>query len=388
MMRDAATVFVKELRDALRDRRTLLAVLLSAVLLGPVLLVALSALVAGLEEGAGRRELLAIGIDAAPTLRNHFERLPWTIQPPPADYEQQLADGRLGDAVLVVPPAFEAQLARGEVPSVELFASSANPRAQASAQRLAQALAAFSQEQALLRLVARGVAPSLLQAIDVQQRDLASARSRGAQLTAVLPLFVLMAVLYGALGAALDTTAGERERGSLEPLLMTPAAPAALVLGKWGAAAVVGMLIALLSSLSFLPAQPLLRSETLASLLHFGPREALLFVALLAPLAAALAAVLMAIAIGCRSFKEAQAASSLLILVVSLLPLVAVLGQQGESRWHLWLPALAQVTLMNRVLKGEPIGAGEIGVACLVAALLAVLALAYVTRVLRRAAVQ
>ena len=105
MMRDAATVFVKELRDALRDRRTLLAVLLSAVLLGPVLLVALSALVAGREEGAERRELLAIGIDAAPTLRNHFERLPWTIQPPPADYEQQLADGRLGDAVLVLPSA-------------------------------------------------------------------------------------------------------------------------------------------------------------------------------------------------------------------------------------------------------------------------------------------
>jgi hypothetical protein len=82
----------------------------------------------------------------------------------------------------------------------------------------------------------------------------------------MVPFFVLMAVLYGALNAALDTTAGERERGSLEPLLMNPLARHALVLGKWGGGGGGGMLIAVLACLSFLPGQWLLRSESLAAL--------------------------------------------------------------------------------------------------------------------------
>ena len=101
------------------------------------------------------------------------------------------------------------------------------------------------------------------------------ARQRAPRRWATLvPFFVLMAVLYGALNAALDTTAGERERGSLEPLLMNPASRVALVLGKWGAVASVAMLIALLSCASFLPGQWLLRSETLAAMFRFGMREA------------------------------------------------------------------------------------------------------------------
>ena len=90
-----------------------------------------------------------------------------------------------------------------------------------------------------LWLAVRGVAPAALQAIEVQERDLASPASRASQFTSMLPFFVLMAVLYGALHAALDTTAGERERGSLEPLMMNPVPPLALVLGKWAAVAAV-----------------------------------------------------------------------------------------------------------------------------------------------------
>jgi sodium transport system permease protein len=95
-----------------------------------------------------------------------------------------------------------------------------------------------------------------------------------------------MAVLYGALNAALDTTAGERERGSLEPLLMNPACRMPPGAGQVGRGGGVGMLIAVLSCFSFLPGQWLLRSEALAAMFQFGWREALLFLALLLPLAA------------------------------------------------------------------------------------------------------
>ena len=104
----------------------------------------------------------------------------------------------------------------------------------------------------------------------IDEHDIADDAARAAQMTNIVPLFVLMAVLYGALNAALDTTAGERERGSLEPLLATPASRGALVIGKWAAVFALGLLIAVLSCLSFLPAQSLLRSESLAALFRFG----------------------------------------------------------------------------------------------------------------------
>ena len=388
LLAGAAVVLRKELIDALRDRRTLLVVLLSSVAVGPLVLVLLSGLVAQIEERAEQRVVVAIGLEHAPTLRNYLERQSVEIREAPADHEAALRSGRLGDPVLKVEPGFEAALARGEQPAVAIVSDSSNRRAEAGSGRLAQWLAGFASERAGLALALRGVPTALLRPIDVAQHDLASTRSRAAQFTGMLPFFVLMAVLYGALNAALDTTAGERERGSLEPLLTNPASPLALVLGKWGAVATLGMGVALLSVASFLPAQALIRSETLRSLFVFGPAEALAFLALLAPLAAALSALMMAVAIRCKSFKEAQASTTVVILAASLLPLVTLFEQGGEQPWYLWVPALAQATLMNRVLRGEPLGAADIAQPLLLSALLAVLCLAYLARRLRAAAVR
>ena len=388
MIVNAWVVFRKELIDALRDRRTLLVVLISSVAIGPLVLIALSALVAGIEKRAEERTVVVAGIEHAPTLRNYLLRQTYRIEAASADYEQRLTNKSLADPVLLIGKDFEAELARGEVPLVEIVSSSANQRAGSSVNRLTRLLRGFSNEQATLRLALRGVAPATLEVVEVQERDLANPQSRAAQFTGMLPFFVLMAVLYGALNAALDTTAGERERGSLEPLLMNPASRVSLVLGKWGAVAAVGMLIALLSCFSFLPAQSLLRSETLAAMFQFGVREAALFLALLAPLAAALAAVMMAIAIRCKTFKEAQANNTVVILGVSLLPLVTLFNQGGEAPWHLAVPALGQVVLMNRVLKGEAVGLLDVALPLAVCALIAAAGVAYVARQLRTAAMR
>ncbi len=381
-------VFKKELIDALRDRRTLFVVLLSSVAIGPIVLIALSALVAGIEQRAEERTVVVVGIEHAPTLKNFFERQTYRITAAPADYEKQLVSQQLGDPVLLIGQDFEAELARGEPPLVEIVSSSSNQRAGQSVNRLVRLLRGFSSEQSVLRLTWRGVAPATLDVIDVQERDLANPQSRAAQLTGMLPFFIMMAVLYGALNAALDTTAGERERGSLEPLLMNPASRRDIVIGKWGAVAAVGMLIAVLSCLSFLPAQSFLRSETLAAMFQFGWREAALFLALLAPLAAALSAVMMAIAIRCKSFKEAQANNTVVILGVSLLPMFTLFNQSGEAPWHLWTPALGQVTLMNRVLKGEALAPLDVLIPLAVCTAIAVLCIVFIARQLRAAALR
>lgn len=169
---------------------------------------------------------------------------------------------------------------------------------------------------------------------------------------------------------------------------MNPTQRIALVIGKWGAVATLGMLIAVLSCVSFIPAQWLLRSDTLAALFLYGWREALLFLVVLLPFAAALSAVLMAVAIRCRTFKEAQANSAVVILGVSLLPLVTVFNQSGEQPWQLWVPALAQQTLMTRVLRGEALTAQQMIVVGVVSAMVTAAGLAFVARMLRTAAVR
>lgn len=387
-MKAAWAVYLKEMRDALRDRRTMLVVLVSSVLLGPMVLIALSGLLARFEAQAERRVVVVAGMEHAPTLRNYLERQTYTIEPAPPDHEALLRRSRLGDPVLVVPPGFEDGLLHGEPPVLVLVSDSGNREAEAGAGRVLRLLDGFRRERGLLSLALRGVAAQVLEPVEVHVRDLASQQSRASQLTAMLPFFVLMAVLYGALNAALDTTAGERERGSLEPLLMNPAPRLALVLGKWAAVATVSMLIAVLSCASFLPAQWLLRSDTLQAMFQFGPAEVGLFLAVLLPFAAALSALLMAVAIRCRTFKEAQASSSVLVLAVSMLPLVTVFNQGGEAPWHLWVPALAQHTLMTRVLKGEAVPWEVLAQPLAVSLLLAVLGVVAVARALRSAAVR
>jgi sodium transport system permease protein len=387
-LRAAWTVYRKEITDALRDRRTLIVVLLSSVMLGPLVLIALSSFIASFEARAEKREVVVMHMERAPSLKNYFERQTYTVKTAPADFEMQLRKSRLGDPVVVIPEDFEDSVLRGEAPVVEVVSDSANKQAEGGSHRIQRLLSGFSRERATLNLAVRGVSAELLEPMQVEERDLASTQTRATQITGMLPFFVLMAVLYGALNAALDTTAGERERGSLEPLLMNPAERAALVLGKWGAVACLSMLIAVLSCFSFLPAQWLLQSDTLQAMFQFGLREALLFLAVLLPFAAALSAVLMAVAIRCKTFKEAQANSTVVILGVSLLPLFTVFNEGGEAGWHLMVPALAQNTLMTRVLKGEGFGMEQVLVPIAVCAVLTAMGVWFVARMLRAAAVR
>jgi sodium transport system permease protein len=379
------TVLRKEITDALRDRRTLAVMLLSSVLLGPLLLIALSGQFAALEAGAERREVWVSGMEHAPGLRNYFERQTLVVREAPPDHEAQLRASRLAEPVLVVPQDFEAALKRGESPTLLVLSDSANRRAEAGTARLNRWLAGYVREQALLRLAWRGVAAELLEPAQVQAFDLASPQARATQLSMMVPFFVLMAVLFGGLSAALDSTAGERERGSLEPLLMNPIERPALVLGKWGAVAGVAMLVAVLSCLSFIPAQWLLRSDTLQALFQYGWSEALQFLMVLLPFAAAVSALLMAVAQRCRSVKEAQAASSVVVMSVSLLPMINLFSLSGEAAWQLGVPALAQSVVMTRVLKGELITAPQAVVPTLVCLLLTLVCLWDVARQMRLA---
>ena len=259
-------VFRKELADALRDRRTWMVVLVSSILAGPLSLLLLSRFVASVEENVARREVFLAGATAAPTLANFIERAGGTVKEAPADYRERVRSGELQNAVVVVPPDFEARLARGESVRLDVVFDDTSSRSQGPVRVTLGMLRAFSRELGSQRLLARGVGLQVLSPVDVEEINLAAGKSRGAQLLFLVPWLALLGAVVGAISVAIDVTAGERERGSLEPLLMNPVSTPAIVLGKWAVVLLYSVAIVLLTLAGFLVSIRLITSETLAAL--------------------------------------------------------------------------------------------------------------------------
>ena len=387
-LRDSLIVFRKEMVDAFRDRKTLMMILLTAVLIGPLMLIALSAIVGQQEEKSERREVWVAGLDRAPELHNYLLRQGMKVNEAPADYEAQLRDFRLGESVILIPEDYKEKQSRGESPELRVVFDSANRQSTVLVGRNVGLLSGYSREQGSLEMAMRGVAPAVLEPFRIQERNLASAQSRSSQMTAMVPWMVMMAVLFGGLTVALDTTAGERERASLEPLLTNPISPLSLVLGKWMAASAVAMAIATISVSSFFPAKLLIQSEALQAMFRFGPGEAILFLIMLLPLAAAVSAVLMLAAIYGRTFKEAQSRSTVALLAFQMAPMIAIMDFSGEKPWHLLVPSLAQQTVMLRVLRGDELHLQHLMVPTAVSVVLTVVCLVVLARRLKNLAIR
>jgi sodium transport system permease protein len=387
-LRDSLIVFRKEMVDAFRDRKTLMMILLTAVLIGPLMLIALSAIVGQQEEKSERREVWVAGLERAPELHNYLLRQGMKVNEAPADYEAQLRDFRLGESVILIPEDYKEKQSRGESPELRVVFDSANRQSTVLVSRNVGLLSGYNREQGSLEMAMRGVAPAVLEPFRIQERNLASAQSRSSQMTAMVPWMVMMAVLFGGLTVALDTTAGERERSSLEPLLTNPITPFSLVLGKWMAASVVAMAIAAISVSSFFPAKLLIQSEALQAMFRFGPGEAIMFLIMLLPLAAAVSAVLMLAAIYGRTYKEAQSRSTVALLAFQMAPMIAIMDFSGEKPWHLLVPSLAQQTVMLRVLRGDELHLQHLMVPTAVSVVVTVVCLVVLARRLKNLAIR
>jgi sodium transport system permease protein len=382
-MRAAFVVFRKELIDALRDRRTWLIVLASSLLAGPVSLLLIASFVASAEESAARREVIIANADAAPTLVGFLRRNGATITPAPDDYRDQLRTGRLQNAVVVIPADFEQRLAGGEMLRLDVVFDETASRAQPAVRTTIALLRGYNRELGMQRMLARGVSPQLLQPIEIEEVNLAGSRARGAQLLFLVPWLALLGAVVGAISVAIDVTAGERERGSLEPLLMNPVSTASIVFGKWAVAATCSAAVVLLTLAGFTTALQFVRSENLAALMQFGAPEVGLFIALLLPFSAMVAAINMLAATYGRSHKEAQTYASYITMVVNFLPILPLILTIRDAPWQLAVPALAQQTVLMRALRGETYGTVDIVLPSAIALGLTAVALAAQARLLR-----
>ena len=377
-----AVVFLKEIRDALRDRRTALMILVASVLTGPVTLVLVASFVSGLEERASTLRVRIAGAEHAPALVNFLERADVEIEKAPADYLARVKEGSL-DAVVVVPEDFHERWLAHEEARLELVHDDSRTESGPATRQAERLLAAFNRETAYLRLMARGVSPSLNESTKVERVNTATPRQRGAVLLFLIPMFGTLAPLLGGMTVAIDSTAGERERGSLEPLLANPVPAWVFAVGKWLAAWASATAVVTLTMAGFLAAARLYAERKLPSLLNFGVPELAAFLAVIVPLAAFTSALQLLISTYGRSYREAQTYVSYLATVASFVPLVVLFSGAREQAWQLAVPVLGQMMGLQRVLRGDGLDSIDALVPAGVALVLAGIAVAAVARLLR-----
>jgi sodium transport system permease protein len=376
------TVFLKELRDALRDRRTALMVLIASVLTGPVTLVLVAQFVSGLEEKAATLKVRISGQQFAPSLVNFLQRMDVEVETAPEDYEARIKEGRL-DAVIVVPKDFDERYLSGDKAKVEIVYDDSRTESGPAIRQAERLLRAFNRETGMLRMVARGVSPDLIEPVKVQHVNTATPRQKGAFLLFLIPMFAVLSPLLGGMTIAIDSTAGERERGSLEPLLANPVPLWQIVVGKWLAAWTFASGVAILTLGGFVAAASLYAGKRLAALLTFGAPEFAMFVSMVVPFAAMTAALQMVICTYGRSYREAQTYVSYLATVVSFVPVIVLFSGLKDALWQLVVPVLGQQVVLSRIVRGDGLKFVDWAMPSLVALAIAGICVAGVARLLR-----
>ncbi len=353
------TVLVKECRDNFRDRRTIISSF-SLALLGPALFIGMMTFVLNTAVGESTEpvEFAIVGADYAPELVAHLQRqntIIHTIES--ADPKQEVVDD-LRDLILVIPSNYSDRFTRGEINSVSLIYDSSeigsNRRHFGTVRGM---IRSYGSMIGVLRLQVRGVEPTITAPVIVQEVDTASPAARALSILATLPYLLVLVIFMGGFYLAIDATAGEREHGSLEPLLSQPVSRAQLVLGKLLAASVfsgVSLMAFLISLIAFIPIVPF---HKVGMSLEIGPLSAVAIFFIAIPLMVFGAALLTVVASFAKSYKEAQTYLTVAILVPTLPLIVAQLMNVESSAQLMLVPSLSQATLIGEIMTGAPINA-------------------------------
>ncbi len=200
----------------------------------------------------------------------------------------------------------------------------------------------------------------------------------------MLPLFLIMVAFVGGMNVAIDTTAGERERQSLEPLLVNPVSRGALTTGKWIATCLFGLVATVLTLAMFVLMMRFVPLAELGVQLSLGARQLLLMTVAVAPLVLLASALQMFVATFARSFKEAQTYVSLLIFVPIVPGTVLQFYPLQSTGWMMLVPALSHHLLLVDVMGGEPVAALSVVTSVAATTLLAVLFLSLTSWLLRQ----
>ncbi len=348
-----SVVFRKECVDNLRDRRALTTALVMP-LLGPLMLVAVFFALKDAEAKSLAPKLPVEGAEHAPELVRWLTQQGVQIQAPPEDPEGAVREGTV-DLVVRLDRGFGEALRRGEPAPVAILCDPSRQNTAPLLERTEALLRQYGQTIGALRLMARGVDPQLVAAVAVERVDLGAKDAKKALLLASLPLFLLMACFLGGTYVAIDVTAGERERGTLEPLLLNPVQPSVLVLAKIAATAVFGLASLLAGLLAFAVVVPAIPFDEIGLDLHVAPRVALGYALLFLPTTMIAAALQVLVGVVSKNTKTAQASLGFIILVPVLPGVLVSLFPQQPSVALCAVPFLGESILAMRLLRGEDV---------------------------------
>jgi sodium transport system permease protein len=352
-------VLGKEILDNFRDRRTLFSALVFGPLFGPLLFATLITIMLNqaIERMDESLELPVTGAERAPNLMKFLEQQDIDAIAGPASLEEArlwVIEGRQ-DLVLVIPESYAAQINQGSPGRLILVMDQANNRAGQTVLRVQNVLRGYGDRLASLRAVARGIHPFVFRPITLDTDDVSTPSGRSVLILGMMTYFLLFSMLMGGMYLAIDTTAGERERNSLEPLLTLPVSRGQLLFGKLGAT-VFYMLVSLALTLTaFAIAIQFVPLERLGMTASLTPKVVLQGFLILAPFALLGAALMTVVASFTKSYKEAQSYLTVVLLVPTLPIVFAGLFQVKPSLVLMWIPSLSQHLLITSLIKAEPV---------------------------------
>ena len=374
----------KELRDALRDGRTIIAVFVVPLVLYPGLMLFMGSIEAAnkKEEGALRVRVGVVGESQLPALHQRLASLEG-VETVALDRAPDSMEQAGVDAVLVIPPGLSQSVASGDSVKVELLYKDADHKSSAADERMEPILDDVRRELTVLWAQSRGAHADQAPAIRVEHRDISSKEEEGRFMAAlIIPYILVFMVAAGSMQIAIDTTTGEKERSTLETLLSTPTSRGELVMGKCMAVISTALLAGTIGifglwfNFSVLAnLMPALSSQSVQ--LTIRPEQMLFMLVTVLPTAVFLGATLVAIGCFARSMREGQTYATYVYMAAVFLGLGSFrqLGTPPLQRFA--IPILNTALLQREILTDTVVPAHALltlGMSAAMAAIMLVIA--------------
>jgi sodium transport system permease protein len=354
MLTQALVVCRKELKDWSRDRRSIITVLVSS-LLAPAIIGGMFTQLASRQRQVEDVTLPIVGAANAPALIDWLKQQSGVeIVDGPADPREAVRT-RQEDVVLVIPEDFSEDFKASKPAQIRLISDGSSQNARPKIQRVRGLLQRYGSEIGSLRLIARGISPIVASPVVIEDVEVSSAQQRAATILGFIPLFVMIAAFTGAMSISTDSTAGERERGSLEALLVNPAPRGALAGGKWIAGTLTAMLSVVVTGSLLYALFKYIPLQDLGIRFRLGPTQAIGFLVTILPLCPLIVAIQMYVATFAKSFKEAQSYLSFLMMAQMVPGMMATMNQTATKAWMYYVPWIGQQALLTDVLGSKPI---------------------------------
>jgi len=344
-------VFKKELTDGIRDKRAVMTAM-GFPILGPLMIYFMFNAVIDLSKDLEEIELAVIGRENAPAMIDWLAQHNVKLQDFSGDPRQAVADS-IHDMVLLIPPDFQKRFSQSRSAVVELINDSSKTDARNAVGQVRSLINGYSRRIGSFRLVSRGVSPEITQAVIVQNIEIASKQQIAARVLNVIPMYIVLAAFVCGMGLAVDSTAGERERATLEALLINPVERTQIVIGKWLAAslfATAGVVLTLFLCFFALMQVPL---EEIGLSFTLGWGQMVGMLAAVFPLAFMATGLQLLLGIIAKSFKDAQSYLGFLILIPMIPAMVGTLYPIQGKAWMNLVPALGQHILLMDVVGGK-----------------------------------